>query len=95
MFSGKKIFPYLSWGLFVSIGLIESGTISTSALKLAKREGLLIPELEYHSADPLPQDWINMFEEKPDKVKERLTTQEVTISEPTNNKKNLSQMLNS
>jgi hypothetical protein len=43
MFSGKKIFPYLSWGLFVSLGLYESGTISTSALKLAQREGLLIP----------------------------------------------------
>ena len=43
MFSGKKIFPYLSWGLFVSVGLIDSGTISTSTLKLNKKDGILIP----------------------------------------------------
>lgn len=61
MFSGKKIFPYLSWGLFVSLGLYQSGTISTSTLKLSKRNGLLIPEIDYHNADPLPQDWINML----------------------------------
>jgi hypothetical protein len=64
MFSGKKIFPYLSWGLFVSVGLYGSGTISSSTLKLTKKEGLLVPEIEYHNADPLPQDWINMIEEK-------------------------------
>jgi hypothetical protein len=44
MFSGKKIFPYLSWGLFISLGLYQSGTISTSSIKLSKRQGLLIPE---------------------------------------------------
>jgi len=45
MFSGKKIFPYLSWGLFISVGISCSGNISTSALKLAKRDGLLIPDI--------------------------------------------------
>lgn len=95
MFSGKKIFPYLSWGLFVSLGLYESGTISTSALKLAQREGLLIPEPEYHNADPLPQDWINMLEEKPNKSKERSSTHEATVSEIANNRQNMSSMLTS
>jgi hypothetical protein len=54
MFSGKKIYPYLSWGLFVSIGLFPSGTIATSNLKLSKTYDLLIPEAEYHNPDPLP-----------------------------------------
>jgi len=45
MFSGKRIFPYLSWGLFISLGIYQSGTVSTSNIKLAKRDGLLIPEL--------------------------------------------------
>lgn len=71
MFSGKKVFPYLSWGLFISVGLFQSGSISTSSLKLSKKEGLLIPEPDYHNADPLPEDWINMIIEKPDRQIER------------------------
>ena len=72
MFSGKRVFPYLSWGLFISVGLYQSGNISTSSLKLANRDGLLIPEPEYHNADPLPEDWINMIREKEDRPMERL-----------------------
>jgi hypothetical protein len=53
MFSGKKILPYLSWGLFISIGLYQCGEVSTSNIKLTKNEGLLIPDVEYHNADPL------------------------------------------
>lgn len=44
MFSGKRVFPYLSWGLFVSVGLDYSGNISSSSLKLAAKDGLLVPE---------------------------------------------------
>jgi len=44
MFSGKKVFPYLSWGLFISVGLDCSGTISSSSLKLTSKDKLLIPE---------------------------------------------------
>jgi hypothetical protein len=61
MFSGKKVFPYLSWGLFLSVGLDHSGTISSSSLKLSSKDGLLVPEPDYHNADPLPEDWINMI----------------------------------
>jgi hypothetical protein len=43
MFSGKNIYPYLSWGLFVSLGLHEGPAIETSSLKLIKRNGLLFP----------------------------------------------------
>jgi hypothetical protein len=43
MFSGKKIFPYLSWGLFISLGIYQSGTISNANIKLSKKDGLLIP----------------------------------------------------
>lgn len=43
MFSGKKVFPYLSWGLFLSVGLDYSGTISSSSLKLSSKDGLLVP----------------------------------------------------
>jgi hypothetical protein len=44
MFSGKKVLPYLSWGLFISVGLDYSGTISSSSLKLTSKDKLLIPE---------------------------------------------------
>ena len=83
MFSGKKIFPYLSWGLFVSVGLIDSGTISTSTLKLNKKDGILIPQQEYHNPDPLPEDWINMLHEKPDQKVERISTRQVSSSQGT------------
>lgn len=43
MFSGKNIFPYLSWGLFATLGLHEGPAIETSSLKLAKKDGLLFP----------------------------------------------------
>jgi len=45
MFSGKKIFPYLSWGMFISVGIYGAGTISTSTLKLTKKDGLLVPDV--------------------------------------------------
>lgn len=45
MFSGKKIFPYLSWGIFISVGLYGTGSISSSTLKLNKKDGLLIPDI--------------------------------------------------
>ena len=67
MFSGKKIFPYLSWGIFISVGVFGAGTVSTSTLRLNKKDGLLVPDVEYHNPDPLPEDWINMIEEKPDR----------------------------
>ena len=44
MFSGKNIFPYLSWGLFATLGLHEGPAIETSSLKLSKKQGLLFPE---------------------------------------------------
>ena len=84
MFSGKKIFPYLSWGLFISVGIYGAGTLSSSTLKLAKKEGLLLPDIQYHNADPLPQDWINMLEEKPDRKIERLSTHEASYSQTSN-----------
>lgn len=54
MFAGKNIFPYLSWGLFISVGLQEMDEISSAAIKLAKAYNLFIPESDYHSCDPLP-----------------------------------------
>jgi hypothetical protein len=72
MFSGKKVYPYLSWGLFVSIGLFQSGTIATSNLKLSKKYDLLVPEPEYHNPDPLPEDWITMIRDKQDRAIDKL-----------------------
>ena len=43
MFSGKNIFPYLSWGLFATLGLYEGMEIETSSLRLSKQNGLLFP----------------------------------------------------
>ena len=43
MFSGKKIFPYLSWGLFISLGIYQSGTISNANIKLSKKD-----KIEYY-----------------------------------------------
>ena len=34
MFSGQKIFPFLSWGLIVSLGLFEGPQIETNSIKL-------------------------------------------------------------
>lgn len=67
MFSGKKVLPFLSWGLFVSVGLHESGEISSSCLRLRKEGDLLIPEIDYHNCDLFPEEWVSMFEEKPTK----------------------------
>ena len=64
MFSGKRIFPYLSWGLFVSLGLHQEGTLPSTSLKLSNHEGLLVPEADYHNPDPLPQDWMTMLIDK-------------------------------
>ena len=94
MFSGKKIFPYLSWGIFISVGLYGAGTVSTSTLKLNKKDGLLIPDVEYHNADPLPEDWINMIEEKPDRKAARISTHEGSNSQVSAQIQGLSDLLN-
>jgi hypothetical protein len=61
MFSGKKVFPYLSWGLFISVGLAFTGTLPTAALKLTQHQSILLPEPTYFNADPIPEDWIAMI----------------------------------
>ncbi len=43
MFSGAKVFPFLSWGLFISLGLHEDAKIDTKSLKLVRKNNLLIP----------------------------------------------------
>lgn len=55
MFSGPKVFPYLSWGLFISLGLHEDAKIDTKSLKLVRKNSLLIPEVGYNCPDLLPQ----------------------------------------
>lgn len=58
MFSGPKVFPYLSWGLFVSLGLSEGPKIQSSSLKLVRDKHILLPEPDYHCPDLLPEEWI-------------------------------------
>lgn len=54
MFSGPKVFPYLSWGLFISLGLSEGKKVEASTLKLVRRNHILTPEQGYHCPDILP-----------------------------------------
>ena len=67
MFYGSKIFPFLSWGLSTSLGLHEGPLISTNSIRLFPKNNLFLPEHDYHSVDPLPQEWIEMIKDKPDK----------------------------
>jgi len=43
MFSGPKVFPYLSWGLFISLGLSEGKKVEASTLKFVRRNHILTP----------------------------------------------------
>lgn len=54
MFSGPNVFPYLSWGLFISVGLYEGTKVGTTSLKLVRKKHLLIPEYGYHCPEVLP-----------------------------------------
>ena len=61
MFSGPKVFPYLSWGLIASLGLFQGPQIETNSIKLIEKDHLLFPDHDYHSVDPLPEEWIEMI----------------------------------
>ena len=37
MFSGPNVFPFLSWGLFVSVGIHEGSSIDASTVKLMRK----------------------------------------------------------
>lgn len=54
MFSGPKVFPYLSWGLFISLGLHESMQVESNTIKLKKKNNILLPDPSYHCPDLLP-----------------------------------------
>lgn len=58
MFSGQKIFPFLSWGIFVSLGLHEGEPINGNSLKLVRYNSILLPETGYHSPGLLPEEWV-------------------------------------
>ena len=55
MFSGPKVFPYLSWGLFMSVGVYEGQEIGTNTLKLTKKKHILLPQFGYHCPELLPE----------------------------------------
>lgn len=68
MFSGPDVFPYLSWGLFVSVGLQEGPKVETNTLKLIRKKHILLPDFGYHSPELFPQEWLEMILDKPDVV---------------------------
>ena len=68
MCSGKEIMPILSWGIYVTLGVYQSEDTDLSNLKLHQHEGICLHDnLNYYTCDPLPEEWVNVIEEKPDK----------------------------
>ena len=55
MFSGPNVFPFLSWGLFISVGIHEGPPIDASTVKLQRKNSILLPEKGYHGPDLIPE----------------------------------------
>lgn len=66
MFSGPNVFPYLSWGIFVSVGLHEGTPVNSGTVKLIRKNHILLPDCGYHGPDLLPAEWLEMIQDKPD-----------------------------
>lgn len=65
MFSGKDIMPLLSWGINITLGLHDTGTMDVSNLKIHEHKGLYLHDnKDYYTCDPLPEEWVNVISEK-------------------------------
>jgi len=62
VFSGKKL-PILSWGLKVTMGLIEGGNEDFNRIRLSEHKNIYLTSPDYYTCEALPEEWIQTFEE--------------------------------
>jgi hypothetical protein len=62
VFSGKKL-PILSWGLKVTIGLIEGGFEDTARVRLNEHKHIYLTYPDYYTSEALPEEWLQIFQE--------------------------------
>jgi len=60
--SGKKL-PILSWGSKITVGIIEGGYEDINRVRLTDHKHIYLTTPDYYTCEPLPEEWIQTFEE--------------------------------
>ncbi|KAL4477278.1 hypothetical protein ABPG73_003404 [Tetrahymena malaccensis] len=65
VFNGKDL-PLLKWSVTVTLGLVASQEIDVKRIGLREYQGIYLPNSLYYTCEPLPQEWIQYINSKPD-----------------------------
>ncbi|CAD8054888.1 unnamed protein product [Paramecium sonneborni] len=79
VFSVKDCYPILSWSLNLTLGLVDSGSVNFTRIKLLDHFGIQLPNSDYCTCEPLPAEWMTILNQKKDvefnKFERQITTQ--------------------
>jgi LMBR1 domain-containing protein 1 len=89
MFQGKKL-PLLSWGMKLSLGLMESGTENINRVKMTEYKRVFLTSPDYFNCDPLPEEWLQVFLESQNNLNTLLGKSELGKSDIKNSRINQS-----
>jgi len=93
VFSGKKL-PILSWGLKVTMGLIEGGLEDITRTRLTEHKNvtfnsencsksvfkIYLTTPDYYTCEALPEEWIQTFEETQNHFTNLLNRSELSLT---------------
>ncbi|CAD8077133.1 unnamed protein product [Paramecium sonneborni] len=66
VFSVKDCYPILSWSLNLTLGLVDSGPVNVTRIKLQDHFGIQLPNPDYCTCEPLPAEWMTILNQKKD-----------------------------
>ncbi|CAD8139136.1 unnamed protein product [Paramecium pentaurelia] len=75
VFSVKDCYPILSWSLNLTLGLVDSGPINVTRIKLQDHFGISLPNPDYCTCEPLPAEWMTILNQKKDVEQSRFERQ--------------------
>ncbi|CAK94850.1 unnamed protein product (macronuclear) [Paramecium tetraurelia] len=75
VFSVKDCYPILSWSLNLTLGLVDSGPINVTRIKLQDHFGIQLPNPDYCTCEPLPAEWMTILNQKKDVEQSRFERQ--------------------
>ncbi|KAM3146974.1 hypothetical protein pb186bvf_000690 [Paramecium bursaria] len=90
-FCFNKEAPFLQWEINLILGMVDSGPINVTRVKLQEHNGVYLPNPDYCTCEPLPAEWMTTLNQKKDyeqltRITERQQTSNAVIRAQTSHR---------